>query len=51
MEPSSPEFGFMSDKQQKPSMSRPERTYTTRKYFASEGNIEYRDQRIWEDLI
>ncbi len=41
-----PEFGFMSDKQQKPSMSRPERTYTTRKYFASEGNIEYRDQRI-----
>jgi hypothetical protein len=35
-----PEFGFIADKPGKPKMSKPKKTYATRKYFAQEGNIE-----------
>lgn len=35
-----PEFGFISGQPQKPTMSKPQKTYTTRKYFAREGRIE-----------
>ena len=41
-----PEFGFISGPPAKPTMSKPEKTYTTRKYFAEEGKIEYHDERI-----
>lgn len=40
-----PEFGFISGPPAKPTMSKPEKTYTTRKYFAEEGKIEYQDER------
>jgi len=32
-----PEFGFIAGKPQKPTLVKPERTYSTRKYFADEG--------------
>ena len=35
-----PEFGFIAGKPERPRMSRPEKTYSTRKYFAHEGNVE-----------
>ncbi|NLJ81145.1 MAG: DEAD/DEAH box helicase [Firmicutes bacterium] len=35
-----PEFGFIAGKPEKPRMSKPEKTYSTRKYFAREGNVE-----------
>lgn len=35
-----PEFGFIADKPLTPTMLRPQKTYTTRKYFAQEGNME-----------
>ena len=35
-----PEFGFVAGKPEKPKMARPERTYSTRKYFAREGHVE-----------
>ncbi|HQA50220.1 MAG TPA: DEAD/DEAH box helicase [Syntrophomonadaceae bacterium] len=35
-----PEFGFIAGKPEKPKMSRPEKTYSTRKYFAREGHVE-----------
>jgi superfamily II DNA or RNA helicase len=35
-----PEFGFIAGKPEKPKMSRPEKTYSTRKYFAREGHPE-----------
>ena len=41
-----PEFGFISGPPAKPTMSKPEKTYTTRKYFADEGKIEYHDESI-----
>lgn len=35
-----PEFGFIADKPMAPTMSKPQKTYTTRKYFAQEGRME-----------
>ncbi len=35
-----PEFGFIAGKPERPRMSKPEKTYSTRKYFAREGNVE-----------
>ena len=35
-----PNFGFVAGKPEKPKMSRPEKTYSTRKYFAHGGAIE-----------
>ncbi|SNX52879.1 DEAD/DEAH box helicase [Thermoanaerobacterium sp. RBIITD] len=35
-----PEFGFIAGEPQKPTLVKPERTYSTRKYFAKEGKIE-----------
>ena len=35
-----PEFGFIAGKPEKPKMTRPEKTYSTRKYFAREGHLE-----------
>jgi len=35
-----PEFGFIAGEPDKPAMSKPQKTYTTRKYFAQEGKIE-----------
>lgn len=35
-----PEFGFIGGEPEKPKMSKPLKTYSTRKYFAREGNVE-----------
>jgi len=35
-----PEFGFVAGPPQKPGLIRPEKTYTTRKYFAQEEKVE-----------
>lgn len=34
-----PEFGFISDKPKVPGLSKPQKTYSTRKYFAQEGKM------------
>ncbi|NLP17872.1 MAG: DUF1998 domain-containing protein, partial [Firmicutes bacterium] len=38
-----PEFGFIADKPEKPKMSKPQRTYSTRNYFAHKGKVEMTD--------
>ncbi len=35
-----PEFGFIAEKPRRPKMTKPEKTYSTRNYFAREGKVE-----------
>ena len=35
-----PEFGFIAEKPKRPKMSKPEKTYSTRNFFAREGKVE-----------
>ncbi len=39
-----PEFGFLADKPERPTMSKPERTFSTRKYFSQVGRVIQEDE-------
>ncbi len=45
-----PEFGFIAGQPETPTMSRPQKTHTTRKYFAQEGKIEQEVTLTFEGL-